>query len=145
MAIFLICGAIIVSAPLAFFAFRKGADDADWELHWRSLSDLERASVAVSGLSKDSRKLLFERGEADLADGFARRELRHRSYVALATLPLVLLAAILMLAGLLDEIFAGPITFIALLLLVVYTRRRESQIRTRYRTLQGQSPAVPET
>jgi hypothetical protein len=117
----------------AYLAVRKGADDASWEMRFRSLDDLDRAWIAAASRTSTTRPALKERGDVDLAEGFGRRERRRLAYVELATLPIFIALAFLIVAGalpsalLLTGEFAvgGSLEFF-----------RGSQIKTRYREAQ---------
>jgi hypothetical protein len=120
----------------AYLAVRKVADDGSWEMRFRSLDDLDRAWIAAASRTSTTRPALKERGEVDLAEGFGRRERRRLAYVELATLPIFIPLAFLIVAG------ALPSGMLALLLTGEFAVRgsleffRGSQIKTRYREAQ---------
>ena len=84
-------------------AFRPGADSPSWELRWRGLGADDRERISIAARSRAWRALLTDgpTTELELAAGLRRRDCRHRAYVQLAALPLPIVAAALMLDGVL--------------------------------------------
>jgi hypothetical protein len=136
VAVLVIGGLLLIVLLFAALAFRRGADDAAWEMRWNGLDDLDRAWIAAAGRSRVNRATLAERGELELAKGICRREQRRRAYVGLATLPLPIVAAILVLTGVVGDSAVGPIFAALGILLSTYALYREWQVKARYREVQ---------
>jgi len=137
---------VLVFALLAgtHTAFRRGPDDANWELRWRSLDDLDRAwiAAAVVSCSKETRAALAERGQDQLAKGYSRRLWRRRAYVELGTLPLLIALLVLVLTGTFPHsIFTFIFSLWAFLHAAVYYVR-DWRIKRKYRAAQDAELAL---
>jgi hypothetical protein len=83
-------------------AFRSGVDNLGWELRWQGLDADDLARISTAARSRDWRASLTDPEELELAEGLRRRDRRRRAYVELAALPILLVAAVLTLIGLVD-------------------------------------------
>jgi hypothetical protein len=95
--------AIFVASAFVFAfssAFRRGADDTSWELHWGSLDAERRARIVTVAHSRDARARLTTPEDRALVAGYTRRRRRRRGYVDLAAASILALASALALAGL---------------------------------------------
>lgn len=126
---------ILYFAALLFVldgAFRRGADDASWEVHWRILDAAGRARVATAAHSRGSGAELRP-DELNLADGYRRRRRRRRSYIDLAMSPLVIIATALALAGVVGIGLVGVILGASAVVTGFCDHRRERQMDGRLR------------
>jgi hypothetical protein len=120
----------------AYLAARKGVDDADWEMRYRALDQLDQAWIAAASRTSTAQTAIEERGDVELAKGFRRRERRRLAYVELATLPIFIALAFLVVAG------ALPSSMLALVLTGEFAVRggleflRGRQIKAQYRQVQ---------
>lgn len=128
-----------------FAAFGRGADEANWELRYRGLDDLDQAWIAAASRTSTARPALEERGELVLAKGFSRRERRRRAYVEVAALPIFIAVGVFALAGIL------PSSLLGLAFIGDFAVRggvelwRNRQIKTRYRQVQDRYLAITGT
>jgi hypothetical protein len=88
-------------------AFRSGADNLGWELRWQGLDAGDLARISTAARSRDWRSSLTDPEELELAAGLRRRDRRRRAYVELAVLPVLLVATVLALIGLVDVAAVG--------------------------------------
>lgn len=124
------CLAPLIGAIDAFEAYRGARADPTWETRWRNLDPAERSWLAVMATSRRWIATLTDPEEIRLAKGCRRREGRRRLNFDLIGLPVLLGAAILALAGVLN---ADPVLlslFYAFALLrTFWIYRRERQIK----------------
>jgi hypothetical protein len=59
---------------IARHAFWRGVDDPEWEMRWRQLDPVDRTRIATATRPAGSRIELDAPGEAELAQGFRRRD-----------------------------------------------------------------------
>lgn len=121
-------------------AFRSGADSLSWELRWQGLDAEDLARISTSARSKDWRVSLTDSEELELAAGLRRRDRRRRAYGELAALPVLLVAAILALTGLVGTGIIG----LAFGLSAVFTGLWD-YLRTRKMSGEPRAVAAPDT
>jgi Flp pilus assembly protein TadB len=103
--------------------------DPTWESRWRSLDPAESSWLAVMATSRNWMATLTDPEEIRLAKGRRGQEGRHRIKVDLAALPVFVAAGVLVLAGVLDEQILLVLLFAFGLVRMIWTYRRERQIK----------------
>jgi hypothetical protein len=117
----------VVDALEAFWGAR---DDPTWEARWEALDPAERSWLAAMATSRKWIATLTDPEEIRLAKGCRRRESRRRLNYDLVVMPILLVLAGLVIAGVLAP---QPILFSALygaaLLRLLWIYRRDRQIK----------------
>ena len=101
--IFFVVATTIALLGASSEAYRRGADDPNWELRWRGLDPGYRDWLAAMTTSRTWLATLDDPDEIELAKGFARREARRRGRLDLAATALLIFAVAFVLAGLLPN------------------------------------------
>ena len=122
--------ALLISAWEAVEAFWGARDDPTWATRWESLDPAERSWLAVMATSRSWLETLTNPEEIKLAKGCRRRERRYRLNYDLAALPVLLVAAAPVLAGVIDP---TPILYSLLFLYAILRNflayRRDRRIK----------------
>jgi Flp pilus assembly protein TadB len=108
--------------------------DPTWETRWRSLDPAESSWLAVIALSRDWMATLTDPEEIKLAKGRRSQESRHRLVVDLAALPVFAAAAVLTLAGVLNDQILIAILLAFGVVRPLWAYRRERQIKAELAT-----------
>jgi hypothetical protein len=115
--VFWVALSLLVVASTLDGAFRRGADNPNWDLRWRALDAAGRARVVTAAQSRASSAEIVapdELDERELVAGYRRRR-RRLSYLGLATSPLIAAASVLALTGVISGSTAGFVLTVVLL------------------------------
>lgn len=124
-------------------AFRPGADDASWDLHWRALDVAGRARMVTAANSREARAELPTPEDLALVAGYSRHKRRRRAHVDLAATSVLVVASALALAGLLGSGELGLLASLFLVAASTWEYLSEKQIGRRLRAVvDAESPAA---
>jgi hypothetical protein len=125
---------ILVGAIDAGDAYWAARRDPPWKTRWQSLDPAERSWLAVIATSRNWMATLTDPEEIRLVKGRRSREGLRRLRVDLWALPVFIVAAALVLGGLLDVQALVFVLFAFSLVRGLWTYRRERQIKDALKT-----------
>ena len=145
--LFFFVAALVALLGASSEAYRRGADDPSWELRWRALDPGYRDWLAAMTTSRTWLSTLDDPEEIELANGFARRERRRRSYFDVSALALIWLCAALILAGVLptSACTLGFSVYGVVRLFAEFVRNQQPKRRLKQRTDPDVAPARQDT
>lgn len=123
-------------------AFRRGSDDAGWELHWRSADAAQRARIVVAANSRKARGEMTAPEDLALVAGYTRRKARRRAYLEMPGSVVLVAGSLFVLGGVLGSGLLGLYASLFLVAVGTWEYLSEKQMDGRLRAVvEAQSTA----